>query len=212
MFEALFILTAIDAGTRVGRFLMQDLLSYVWKPLGSTTSAAVISPPRCSSSPLGLVPLPGRDRPARGIRSLWPIFGVANQLLAVIALALGTTVLIKMGRARYAWVTLAPLLWLLVVTMTRIHAHLSANPRLGFLAQAASLAQKLPGAARPSSRRWRGRFQRPDQCGGHRGVPRLRRAGRARLRPGVVAAARRRRTADLHEEPYVPLAGVPSAK
>ena len=111
VFEALFILTAVDTGTRVARYLMQDALGRVWKPLGDNKSI-----PAVAFASVLVVSAWGWLVYRGTIMSLWPMFGVANQLLAVIALAVGTTVLLKMGRARYAWTTIAPMLFMVVTT------------------------------------------------------------------------------------------------
>jgi carbon starvation protein len=145
LFEALFILTAVDAGTRTGRFMIQDMLGHVYKPLGDTGNLAanVFGTGLCVAM-WGYFLYQGVVDPLGGINTLWQLFGVGNQMLAGIALLLCTSVLVKMKRERYVWITLVPTAWLLITTLTAgVQKVFHPDPAIGFI----SLARKFSEAA-----------------------------------------------------------------
>ncbi|MEI6334933.1 MAG: carbon starvation CstA family protein [Methylococcaceae bacterium] len=154
MFEAIFILTTLDAGTRVGRFMLQDMLGNIWPKMGETswlpsvvfTSALVVSG-------WGYFLYIGVIDPNGGVNILWPLFGIANQMLAAIALCVATGILIKSGKLKHAWVTGLPLVWLVIITTTAAWQKIASDDiRIGFFSAANELTDKLAAGVLPPAK------------------------------------------------------------
>jgi carbon starvation protein len=151
MFEAIFILTTLDAGTRVGRFMLQDMLGNIWPKMARTSWwPSVLISSALVVAGWGYFLYIGVIDPNGGVNILWPLFGIANQMLAAIALCVGTGILVKSGKLRFAWVTGLPLLWLIVITSTAAWEKItSTDIRVGFFAAANDMAAKLAAGTLP---------------------------------------------------------------